>query len=1069
MLLAGSATLSVGFCQSTNRLLTKLSEVQSLSLQEGRNGYPVRVRASVTFCYANLQMAFIQDDTGSAYLSRGSDAKWDLRPGQVVLVDGVTSPGITQCNVRESNLKVTDEIAMPLPVSLDSEASFRSASDARWVKTTGFISAVVGQLDNRTELRLCAGGGRMLRVAVVDGDLAQAEALRGFLVDVTGVFGLDLDSNNQPTGTNVIWVPGFAWVRKVRPIPITPIASLFVPAGVRSVGLPSRVRGTVIREKPGNYLLVRDSSGRVRANFDASVPYSAGSLVEIVGLPESQEGALVLDHSVILTTDSDPGAAPASTKVVIPTAANTNLDELTQVVQVRNLSLAEAMRGHPVRITGVLTYRDPGQKVQFLQDNSGGIYIDLKRKKFDSLPDARQRVEIRGFSGPGEFAPVIEAEQVSALGEGDFPPPNPLAIQALMTGSQDSQWVTVNGVIRNQTLVGGDTVLSLSAGDSLVSVTVSDAVNHPAPANYEDALVEIQGVCATSFDDQRRLKGIWFYVPGWKQVRVLDAAPQDAFALHLRPLGDLLRFQAAGGGVHRSHVHGVVSSCQEGGAFYLQDGTGGVLFQPQAGAPPVRIGDEIELVGFPSVLNKLPVLQEAVLKPTGHVAQLIPFRLTPDTAGKEELNGRLVRLEGLVLGHFNSPAQEWLSVQIGPWITDAVLDKVQPSDRLATILPGSIVNLTGVYVPKLDDDRRLQSFQVLLRSPQDVRVISRPSWWTAGHVFWVLGTFGVVLALALTWVSLLRKQVQIQTRQLREEIEERKRIEAQAELTHQELLTASRQAGMAEVAISVLHNVGNVLNSANVSSNLLLDRIHRSRTPQVARVADTLRRHTGDLGEFLTHDPKGSLLVNYLGQLAEYLSDERNEILKEIQSLTGNIEHIKEIVAMQQQHAKNRGGVMESLVVSQMVEDALRLHAGAFDPRLKWVRDYQDGLPNITTDKHKVLQILINLLGNAKYACQESRRPDQQVVVRVRAEAGRIKIMVVDNGVGILPENLTRIFNYGFTTRQHGHGFGLHSSVLAARELRGNLSVHSAGPGQGATFTLELPLEGWVEGPVREK
>jgi signal transduction histidine kinase len=278
-------------------------------------------------------------------------------------------------------------------------------------------------------------------------------------------------------------------------------------------------------------------------------------------------------------------------------------------------------------------------------------------------------------------------------------------------------------------------------------------------------------------------------------------------------------------------------------------------------------------------------------------------------------------------------------------------------------------------------------------------------------------------------------------------------------LAHQELVAASRRAGMAEVATSVLHNVGNVLNSVNVSSNLLVEHVHRSRTPQVARVADTLREHAGDLGEYLTLDPKGRLLVSYLGQLAEHLSGERAETLKELDSLAGNIGHIKDIVMRQQQHAKSTGGVMEPMVVSQAVEDALRVHAGAFDHQLKFVRDYQDGLPRITTDKHKVLQILINLLSNAKYACEASPQPNPQVLVRIRAETGWIKIMVVDSGVGILPENLTRIFNYGFTTRQHGHGFGLHSSVLAARELRGNLVVHSAGPGQGATFTLELPLD----------
>jgi signal transduction histidine kinase len=120
------------------------------------------------------------------------------------------------------------------------------------------------------------------------------------------------------------------------------------------------------------------------------------------------------------------------------------------------------------------------------------------------------------------------------------------------------------------------------------------------------------------------------------------------------------------------------------------------------------------------------------------------------------------------------------------------------------------------------------------------------------------------------------------------------------------------------------------------------------------------------------------------------------------------------------------------------------------------VREFEN-VPPMNVDKHKLLQILVNLVRNAKYACQESERVDKQMTVRVANGDGRIKISVIDNGVGIPPENLTRIFNHGFTTRKDGHGFGLHSGALAAKEIGGSLNVHSDGPGQGAAFTLELP------------
>jgi signal transduction histidine kinase len=176
-----------------------------------------------------------------------------------------------------------------------------------------------------------------------------------------------------------------------------------------------------------------------------------------------------------------------------------------------------------------------------------------------------------------------------------------------------------------------------------------------------------------------------------------------------------------------------------------------------------------------------------------------------------------------------------------------------------------------------------------------------------------------------------------------------------------------------------------------------------------------------------------------------------------LDSLRRNVEHIKEIVAMQQNYAP-LGGVKEMVNVADLVENSLRLNEGALSRHeVEVIREFED-VPPLNVEKHKILQILVNLLRNAKYACDDSERADKRLTVRVANGDGRVRISVMDNGVGIPPENLPRIFNYGFTTRKGGHGFGLHSGALAAKEMGGSLTVHSDGPGQGASFTLELPL-----------
>jgi PAS domain S-box-containing protein len=287
----------------------------------------------------------------------------------------------------------------------------------------------------------------------------------------------------------------------------------------------------------------------------------------------------------------------------------------------------------------------------------------------------------------------------------------------------------------------------------------------------------------------------------------------------------------------------------------------------------------------------------------------------------------------------------------------------------------------------------------------------------------------------------------------------RQKLDAeQLDKLNRQLMSTSRLAGMAEVATGVLHNVGNVLNSVSVAATVVAERLRHSKVDKLQRATAMLRDKNGDLAEFLTDDPKGKLLPNYLATVAEQMAGEQTKLIEKMDSLGKHVEHIKEIVAMQQSYAKV-SGVYETLAVSGLVEDALRMNAGAFDRHgISIVREIDPNTPPVCVDRHKVLQILVNVLRNAKYAMDEQDPALKRLVVRVgTAGADRVKIVVVDNGIGIPAENLTKIFSHGFTTRETGHGFGLHSGANAAKEMGGTLTAHSDGPGRGAEFTLELP------------
>ncbi len=274
---------------------------------------------------------------------------------------------------------------------------------------------------------------------------------------------------------------------------------------------------------------------------------------------------------------------------------------------------------------------------------------------------------------------------------------------------------------------------------------------------------------------------------------------------------------------------------------------------------------------------------------------------------------------------------------------------------------------------------------------------------------------------------------------------------------HRQLVRLARQAGRAEVATSVLHNVGNVLNSVHTSAILARERLVGLQVEDVGHLAHLLEERRNDLATFLTQDERGRNVMPFLSGLGQHLREECHEAVSLLDEVGRYTEHIGTIVKLQQNYTRTPR-LNEPANLAELLEDALRINsAGLTRHEVKVVRNLSPVSP-IVTDKHMVLMILVNLISNAKYAMDGAPAEQRCLTLRMEAPAAdRVRIEVCDNGMGIAQELLTRIFQHGFTTREEGHGFGLHSSALAAQELGGTLTAHSDGPGRGATFTLELP------------
>jgi len=401
-------------------------------------------------------------------------------------------------------------------------------------------------------------------------------------------------------------------------------------------------------------------------------------------------------------------------------------------------------------------------------------------------------------------------------------------------------------------------------------------------------------------------------------------------------------------------------------------------------------------------------------------------------------------------------ALSWRSVDpsttalVHPW-TDAIVDKQPQPDRplLLNRSGGDSRKFIVNTVPIMDDASTVRGALV---SFHDVTEIDRAN----------AQLKEVNSELELSRIHILEKNQELESTNtnLYAEMNERKKAQAEREELHQQLVQASRQAGMADVASSVLHNVGNVLTSINVSTDILLKTLKKPMVGDVCRIASMFHEHQDNLEAFLTQDAKGKQIPSYLGMVAESLSGSHQTIQGEIDSLVKKIDHVKQVI-MSQQDIAHAGEIREASEVEELMEQALMM--GMPEPEkygIRVLREYAH-VPTIMTDRHHVLQILVNVIVNAKNAMVEYPANAHCLTVRILLPAdhkGSVRLEVTDTGSGIKAENLPRLFAQGFTTRKAGHGLGLHSAAISTKKLGGTLQGQSAGEGRGATFMLDIPL-----------
>jgi len=956
------------------------------------------------------------------------------------------------------DIKVIGRTNVPAAITIQPAQAWNSVNEPAWAMAEGKIEEI-GELDGRLQLKLRGDSGSM-EVTVGGGEIGVSAILLQSRVRITGLAYGTVTFHGERIAGKML-APGMRQISLLNvsdasweTVPHMEIASLPHVNSTNLEKFPVNVSGIITNVQVNRSFILKDGKSEVEVrNMDIHTSQT-GQPVDVLGM---------VDHAGLKTILRYTTYRPHRETNGLPQI-------LTSISQIRQLHDPSTSSNYPVKVQGIVLQVETGGLRANIRDESAGIVV------FSSYPQpsALHVGDICEFAGHVEWNgpfPSINYTNITMLGQGQLPEPLHPTRNELLNGSVDGQWVEVQGVVVQIQPSASALTLGLPGGPIRVQIS---RINGNW-ADYPNAILKVRGVAKATFNKYSAPEDATISIDSTFDVTIVTPSPQNLFNLPYKSIPDLLVFDPNATAVPFVKVHGQIVFASSS-TYYLMDGTNGMHFTaPKSNLAP---GDIVDVVGIPENDRLSPNLQNSIAKKLRHGPLPAPTPVAPGKLNRDIYESTLVQIETTLLGVSTNINEQVLELQLTP--SRVVLGRLDLSrGALPYLLPQSKVRVTGVFTgnSKKDDI----SAALLINSPDDVVVLQTPPWWNVRRSVTALALMGIIVLLAIVWIRTLRRRVESRTRQLskeilehqrteaelnektsllQNEIEERKRIQIEVENIHRQLVDASRQAGQAEVAVNVLHNVGNVLNSVNISTTIVTDRIRKLRPGNIAKAADLIEERNGT---FSSTDEKGQQLIQFLRQVATHWTTEQQSLLTELRSLGLNIEHIKEIVVTQQAYAK-RVGIFEKISISEIVENAIKVHSAAYARHsIEVVRDYED-CPEAVTDKHKILQILVNFFQNAKYACDEGGKAEKIVTVLIRhSQPDRFCVTVADNGIGVAPENLTRIFTHGFTTRKDGHGFGLHSAALAAKEMGGSVVVQSEGLGKGASFTLELPLESKTE------
>jgi PAS domain S-box-containing protein len=767
-----AASAALGQASSTGEIVT-LRQLINLTPAQAAAGPPIRVRG-VVVCYdAGWHQLYLHDGRETLYFD-ADDFAVQPEKGNLVEITG---------RARGTNLLENPKLVIlghaPLPVAYPLELADLGRDHGEWVEVRG---RVLSAESSRGRLALLLNEKDQNCLVYLLGSPATNDFTQWLdcRVQVRGINASRMDGNRLESG--LLFAPGSDEIKileqaGVRPsqIPVVSISSLLNRPLGSWTNQWLHINGLVVSYQPGQSITIKDPTGVIRAQVIQLTEIRGDERVDLWGFLEAGPDETFLNNSYFEVAHPPPQDLDA----VLPSAPLSRVARLpsvlTQVSDILKLRPEEAAQQLAVRLRGVITYADPEWRNGFLQDRGDAIYVDLD--PVQKQVQSGQWVELAGRTSPGGFAPEVLSSEIDVLGLTNLPTPAQVDLEDLANGRFDSHWVEMEGLVRRVDELSGHVSLSLMTPKGRFRAIIPGFENKPPPTNLIDALVSVQGACTSELNVRRQLSGITLHVPSLEQIRILEAAPADPFAVGTTRIDAVATFDPDRFAGRRVKIQGVVTLRMTGIGFIVQDSSGGMRVLTRQ-TNEVRSGDLVEAIGFPAIGDFSPYLEEAAFRILGTAPMPAAQSVTAEQILLHGTNdAQIVTINAQLLQSVPRSANPQMVLQDGPIIFTAQLEPQARRQEVPDLQSGCRLQVTGICSIQGGEGHEPQAFRLLLRDPGEVQLLESSPYWTARRSFMLAGGMMLAVSAALAWVALLRRQVTNQTKLIRQKLEHEAALE----------------------------------------------------------------------------------------------------------------------------------------------------------------------------------------------------------------------------------------------------------------------------------------------------